>query len=308
MASPMSVMVDLDLHLNKLLNAVLDSLASDPSSPVTAQFWFNTGSSRIKFYDGTAVDFIVTPSSTDTLTNKSIDATHNTVSNLAVSHFAASALSTSLSVSSTSSELATADVIWSAIQTAVTTADAIRLSGNLDCSTNPNYPAADSGESYLASVAGKVGGASGVNVEVGDLIVCKVDASATGNHATVGANWFIIQRNLEAASTTVAGFVRLATTGETATGTDATIAVTPAGLESKKHLKSYTAAISASTGATIAAATHGLDVETHITAELYDNSTPPAKVIASIAVDGATGAVTWGTNSSFTGTIKITGR
>jgi hypothetical protein len=78
--------------------------------------------------------------------------------------------------------------------------DAMTYEGAIDCSANPNYPAADAGHTYKISVAGKIGGGSGVNVQVGDTIICSVDASAAGNHATVGANWVILQNNLEAAS------------------------------------------------------------------------------------------------------------
>lgn len=71
--------------------------------------------------------------------------------------------------------------------------------GGIDCSGNPNYPAADAGNVYRVSVAGKIGGASGVNVEVNDRLECFVDSSASGNHATVGANWIISQVNIDGA-------------------------------------------------------------------------------------------------------------
>lgn len=38
--------------------------------------------------------------------------------------------------------------------------DAMVFKGVIDCSANPNYPAADAGHTYKISVAGKVGGAS----------------------------------------------------------------------------------------------------------------------------------------------------
>lgn len=78
-------------------------------------------------------------------------------------------------------------------------ADLINLmqyKGVLDCSANPNYPAASAGHAYLVSVAGKVGGGSGRNVEVGDLLLCKTDSTASGNEATVGAQWGTVQTNL----------------------------------------------------------------------------------------------------------------
>lgn len=80
--------------------------------------------------------------------------------------------------------------------------DAEVYKGALDCSTNPNYPAANAGHIYRVSVAGKIGGASGVNVEAGDRLECHVDGSASGNHATVGGNWWIQQANVDSPATT----------------------------------------------------------------------------------------------------------
>lgn len=77
--------------------------------------------------------------------------------------------------------------------------DAMVYKGVIDCSANPNYPAADAGHLYKVSVAGKIGGASGPNVEAGDSILCIADSTASGNHATVGASWDIIQVNIDGA-------------------------------------------------------------------------------------------------------------
>lgn len=77
--------------------------------------------------------------------------------------------------------------------------DAMLFKGGINASANPNYPAADAGHAYRITVAGKIGGAAGPNVEVGDLIMCTVDGTASGDHATVGANWTITQSNLDGA-------------------------------------------------------------------------------------------------------------
>lgn len=79
--------------------------------------------------------------------------------------------------------------------------DAMVYKGAIDCSTNPNYPAADAGHTYRVSVSGKIGGASGANVEAGDMLTCILDASPAGTHAAVGANWNIIQTNIDGAVT-----------------------------------------------------------------------------------------------------------
>ena len=67
--------------------------------------------------------------------------------------------------------------------------NAFQLKGTIDCSANPNYPAANAGHTYRVSVAGKIGGASGKTVAQYDVIECLVDSSASGDEATVGANW-----------------------------------------------------------------------------------------------------------------------
>jgi len=76
-------------------------------------------------------------------------------------------------------------------------ADALVYKGAINCSTNPNYPAADAGDTYKVSAAGKIGGASGPSVAVGDLIICSVDSTASGDHATVGSHWSVIGATTE---------------------------------------------------------------------------------------------------------------
>lgn len=96
-------------------------------------------------------------------------------------------------------QIATTAMVQAAIAAYLALNDVERLKGAIDCSSNPNYPAADAGDGYRVSVAGKIGGASGVNVDVGDKIVCFTDSSASGNHATVGANWFVLNTNIDGA-------------------------------------------------------------------------------------------------------------
>jgi hypothetical protein len=67
--------------------------------------------------------------------------------------------------------------------------------GSTDTSGNPNYPAAFKGDTYLVSVAGKIGGASGVTVEAGDLYLATAD-NAGGTQAAVGSSWTVIQGNV----------------------------------------------------------------------------------------------------------------
>jgi hypothetical protein len=77
--------------------------------------------------------------------------------------------------------------------------DAMVFKGVIDCSANPNYPAANRGDSYRVSVAGKIGGGSGVNVEAGDLLICLTDSTSAGTQAGVGSSWTIAQANIDGA-------------------------------------------------------------------------------------------------------------
>lgn len=77
--------------------------------------------------------------------------------------------------------------------------NAYQYKGGIDASTNPNYPAASAGWTYKVTVAGKIGGAAGPNVEAGDSLTALVDSSAAGTHAAVGANWLIVQTNIDGA-------------------------------------------------------------------------------------------------------------
>lgn len=70
--------------------------------------------------------------------------------------------------------------------------------GSTDCSANPNYPAASKGDSYVVSVAGKIGGASGTVVAIGDVYFATAD-NAGGTQASVGASWAVLEKNLDGA-------------------------------------------------------------------------------------------------------------
>lgn len=70
------------------------------------------------------------------------------------------------------------------------------VKGDIDASGNSNYPAAVQGNAYRITVAGKIGGADGVQVEVGDVIVAWAD-NAGGSQAAVGSSWTIEQANID---------------------------------------------------------------------------------------------------------------
>jgi hypothetical protein len=97
------------------------------------------------------------------------------------------------------SKIATQKAVKAYADQLIAAADVMVFKGVIDCSANPNYPAADAGWSYRVSVAGKIGGSSGVAVEVGDIALCLVDGTASGNQATVGSSWSIAQTNIDGA-------------------------------------------------------------------------------------------------------------
>lgn len=82
--------------------------------------------------------------------------------------------------------------------------------GAIDCSTNPNYPAAAANHVYRVSVAGKIGGASGRDVAVGDRIICK-SSNAGGTEAAVGTGFDIVGAKIAAGGVTNAFLANMVT-------------------------------------------------------------------------------------------------
>lgn len=71
----------------------------------------------------------------------------------------------------------------------------------LDCSSNPDYPAAVMNTKINVTVAGKIGGASGIDVTPGDTVICHT-SNAGGSQAAVGSYFYIVQANMDAATVT----------------------------------------------------------------------------------------------------------
>jgi hypothetical protein len=94
-------------------------------------------------------------------------------------------------------DVPTEKAVRDAINAALASADAMSYQGAIDASGNPNYPAADAGDTYKISTAGKIGGASGRNVGVGDILICVEDGTPVGTESTVGIKWNVIHVNRE---------------------------------------------------------------------------------------------------------------
>lgn len=102
----------------------------------------------------------------------------------------------------------------------------------IDCSANPNYPAAEPGERWRVTVPGRIGGASGEIVKMNELIECLVSNSG-GTQTEVGMHFTILQANLDSATEATEGYIRKATTAEVSAGVSDVGAVTPAKLQAK---------------------------------------------------------------------------
>ena len=89
----------------------------------------------------------------------------------------------------------TTGLMDAAVTAAIAAAAAANMKGGIDCSANPNWPAGTSGDSWRVTVAGRIGGASGQTVSVGDVLICFI-AAVTGTDAAVGANWVIVEANI----------------------------------------------------------------------------------------------------------------
>jgi hypothetical protein len=95
----------------------------------------------------------------------------------------------------TGKEVADGSILLSSLALKSELVDLFDFKGSIDGTSQPNYPAALKMDVYRASAAGKVGGASGAVVSVGDWIVALAD-NAGGSQAAVGSSWDIWQGNL----------------------------------------------------------------------------------------------------------------
>jgi hypothetical protein len=75
-----------------------------------------------------------------------------------VADFASGVIITSTALASASnSNIPTTLAVKTYVDGLIAAADAMVFKGGIDCSANPNYPAADAGWTYKVTVAGKIG-------------------------------------------------------------------------------------------------------------------------------------------------------
>jgi len=388
-------MVGIDLQLNELQNAVIQKLASDPVSPVEGQFWYNTTSDVLKYYDGASVQTLaiganltnavtlatipdtagtllvsgstenrsvvayaggagllkvsaagvvstasagtdyLTADSTNTLTNKTFDAngTGNSLSNVEVADLAAAALTSDISASALSTQLATADVIKTYVDNSITALG--NFVGDFDASgealptTGGGIAGAISkGDYWRVSVAGTITGLG--LLEVGDVLTAKAD------EADAAEEFFLFQGNVtdsvtsSAASSTDNALPRFdGESGKVIQASPVTVddngsvnipsgqaykvdgvdIMTTLGASALAH--KFAAAFNDTTdwaGAsapftrTIAAATHGLGASQDIMVQVRDSSNAVVELDVTTDTDGL---VTLTSNTKFAGRVML---
>lgn len=62
----MLLLNNLDMNLNQIFNALAQKLGTDPGSPVEGQFWYNTTTHQLKYYNGTITVIVYTSDTANT--------------------------------------------------------------------------------------------------------------------------------------------------------------------------------------------------------------------------------------------------
>lgn len=262
-------LVNLDLTKNEIQNVVIHKLATAPASPSEGQIYYNTSDKRYYLRTDTTwkdvtgrLDDILSNTNAVSITDNgdgtlNIEIANANASNAGLMSSADKVLIDSATSDATAGTLVIRDPNGDASFNDITAenitinqtptspnhaatkayvdglvSSGINIRGVIDASTNPDYPAGNLGDAYYINTAGRIGGGSGPLVEPGDLIVVVAEppGSPGGDEATAGADWIIMQANVDKATELTAGTIRIATQTEVDAGVVTDAAVTPSTL------------------------------------------------------------------------------
>lgn len=307
-------LTSIDLQKNEIQNVVIHTLAVAPAAPALGMIYFNSSDERYylkqtsgwKDVTGRLDDILtgtnamtITDNGDGTLSINISDASGANSGLLSSPHFTDLTNATNVATADTlvkrdasgdiivNQATAASVIITEVIDGATPLSHAVhkgyvdnlfasgtRIQGSIDCSTNPNYPVANSGDIFYVSLAGRIGGGAGPLVNKGDMAIALVD-TVGGDDATVGGDWLLIEHNVDAATESVAGVIELATQAEITVGTDDTRAVTPLKLVTYVSSMITGGRYAADVGDGIASSylvTHALD-SLDVQVQLKDNTT-----------------------------------
>jgi hypothetical protein len=91
---------------------LLRTNTSDPTDNLAGSIWYNSATNRIKAYIESAIRIFVTEDQAQTLTNKTIDASSNTLTNITATSLSSGFITTTIDGSSTDSQVPSAKAAY----------------------------------------------------------------------------------------------------------------------------------------------------------------------------------------------------
>lgn len=175
-------------------------------------------------------------------------------------------------------------------QIAIALTSVVQTQGGIDCSGNPNYPAATANFLWYVTVAGKIGGASGQLVSIGDTVIC-ITTNPGGIEAIAGQYFLILNTNIPGLTTLGVAFATMVnppTTSVVITNPDGT--TTLSSLAFNEQIGTTYTLSAADAGKTVRC-TNASD----ITLMIPDNVTVPFPLLTTIEIaQGGAGKITIG--------------